>query len=290
MLRHPHRRRHARHDLPDELARGVPVRAGALGLAGDLRRGRRASSRRSARSRTSARSSSTSIVMEPGDADLGDALSLDAAARARPRPRRVRVGGALPGGHAGGHLPLHLHVRHDRPAEGLPALTRELPRDHGRRGRADAARRGRLVVPLPPARARVRDPDPVRDLRARRDARLLVARPEDDHRGHHPGEPELLPVGAADVREDLHARDLADRGQGGPPQGGRGGREGAHDARGGRGGARAELAAGVRPGRGEALQERARPVRHEHPRVRDRAPRRSRSEILEFFYACRRAR
>ena len=37
----------------------VPVRARALGLAGDLRRGRRASSRRSARSRASARSSGT---------------------------------------------------------------------------------------------------------------------------------------------------------------------------------------------------------------------------------------
>ena len=32
------------------------------------------------------------IVMDAEGADLGDALSLDAAARARPRPRRVRVG------------------------------------------------------------------------------------------------------------------------------------------------------------------------------------------------------
>ncbi len=73
------------------------------------------------------------IVMDPGGAELDDALSLDAAARARPRPRRGRVAGALRGRHAGRHLPLHLHVRHHRPAEGLPALARQLPRDHGRR-------------------------------------------------------------------------------------------------------------------------------------------------------------
>ena len=52
-------------------------------------------------------------------------------------------------------------------------------------------------------------------------------------------------------------------------QGGRGGREGAHDARGRRGGA-GGAPAGLRPGRGEALQERARAVRREHARVRDR--------------------
>ena len=52
-------------------------------------------------------------------------------------------------------------------------------------------------------------------------------------------------------------------------EGGRGRREGAHDARGRRGGARA-APAGLRPGRGEAVQERARAVRPEHPRVRDR--------------------
>ena len=42
VLRHPHRRRHAGHDLPDQLAGGVPVRAGALRLARGVRRGRRA--------------------------------------------------------------------------------------------------------------------------------------------------------------------------------------------------------------------------------------------------------
>ena len=46
-------------------------------------------------------------------------------------------------------------------------------------------------------------------------------------------------------------------------------REGAHDARGRRGGA-GGAPAGLRPGRGEALQERARAVRRQHARVRDR--------------------
>ena len=59
-------------------------------------------------------------------------------ARARPRPRRVGVGGALRGRHARRHVPLHLHVGHHRPAQGLPAHARQLPRDHrrGRRSRA----------------------------------------------------------------------------------------------------------------------------------------------------------
>ena len=129
-----------------------------------------------------------------------------APARARPRTRRVRVEAALRGGHARGHLPLHLHLGHHRPAQGLPALARELPRDHRRGGRGQRARGRRLLLPVPPARPRVRDPDPVRDVRAGRDDRLLVARPEDDHRRHRAGEPDLLPVGAAHVREDLHAR------------------------------------------------------------------------------------
>ena len=68
------------------------------------------------------------------------------------------------------------------------AHPRQLPRDH-RRGRgAGRARRGRLAVPLPAARPRVRDPDPVRGLRPRRDARLLVAGPEEDHPRHRAGE------------------------------------------------------------------------------------------------------
>ena len=137
LLRHPHRRRHARHDLPDELARGVPVRARALRLARDLRRGRRAA-REGPRGRGQLPgAASTSSSWTRRTRTWATRISLDAAARARPRPRRVRVGGALPGRHARGHLPLHLHVGHHRAAQGLPALARELPRDHRRGGRPE---------------------------------------------------------------------------------------------------------------------------------------------------------
>ena len=60
----------ARHDLPDELARGVPVRARPLRLARDLRRGRRSSSPRSARSQDQCPELEHVIVMDPGDAEL----------------------------------------------------------------------------------------------------------------------------------------------------------------------------------------------------------------------------
>ena len=58
-LRDPRRGRHGRADLPDQLARGVPVRARPLRVQGGDPRGRRTSSTRSARSATSCRSSST---------------------------------------------------------------------------------------------------------------------------------------------------------------------------------------------------------------------------------------
>ena len=53
------RRRDRGADLPDQLARGVPVRARELRRQGGDRRGRRAARRRSARCATAARSSST---------------------------------------------------------------------------------------------------------------------------------------------------------------------------------------------------------------------------------------
>ena len=161
------------------------------------------------------------IVIDPSGADLGDdAISLEAL-RERGRGRdAVRVDRPLRGGHARGLLPLHLHLRHDRPAEGLPAHPCQLPRDHGRGGGRDGARGRRLLLPLPTARARVRGADPVRLVRAGRDGRLLVAGPEDDHRRHRAGRPELLPLGPAHVREDLHARHERRRGQGPAAPGG----------------------------------------------------------------------
>ena len=76
---------------------------------------------------------------------------------------------------------------------------------------------GRPHLPLPPPRPLLRAADPVRQLRPRHDDRLLGARPAQDHAQPGRAEPDLLPLGAADLREDLHDRDQRD-GQRGRPQ------------------------------------------------------------------------
>ena len=68
-------------------------------------------------------------------------------------------------------------------------------------------RRGRL--PLPAARARLRAADPAAVGRPRLDDRLLRRRPEADHPRAQRGPPDLPAVGAADLREALHARHRA---------------------------------------------------------------------------------
>ena len=138
---------------------------------------------------------------------------------ARRRPRRLRVGGALAVGHPGGHLHLHLHVGHDRAAEGLRDQPRQLPGDarHGQRDQRD--RGGRPHLPLPPPRPLLRPADPARQLRPRRDDRLLGARPAEDHAQPGRTETDLLPLGAAHLREDLHDRDQRDGERGRPQKG-----------------------------------------------------------------------
>ena len=229
LLRDPDRRRRAGHDLPDELGRGVPVRPGPLGLARGVRGGRR------------------SAGQDPrGPRPLSGAASRDRdgagrhrarrraltrrAAWARRRPRRGAVAPALRGRDPGRRVPVHLHLGHHRSAEGLPALARELPRDHRRGDQGQRAGGRRQRLPLPPASARLRDPDPVHRLRAGRHARLLVEGRQADHPGPHRGQAELLPVGPSHVREDLHAgHERGARPQAARPGGGAG-REGAHGA------------------------------------------------------------
>ena len=65
-------------------------------------------------------------------------------------------------------------------------------------------RGGGAHLPLPAPRPLLRAADPVRQLRPRRDARLLGARPAEDRPQPGRGPADLLPVGAADLREDLH--------------------------------------------------------------------------------------
>ena len=81
-------------------------------------------------------------------------------ARARPRAVRRRARSAPRGRATRGSVHVHLHLRHDRPAEGLRAHARQLPRDHrhDRRGRRDQRRRGHL--PVSAARALLRAADP----------------------------------------------------------------------------------------------------------------------------------
>ena len=124
-----------------------------------------------------------------------------------------------------------------------------------------------LFLPLAHAFAKL---DPVRGDRPGRLPRLLGEGPDQDHPQPHGGQADLLPVGAADVREDLHAGHDATR---------RTPRSSSRRCswalkvrlrRAQRRGGLRRGARGLRPGRRGALQERARAVRRQHPPVRDR--------------------
>ena len=130
----------------------------------------------------------------------------------RPRRPRARLRGRAPeraargrGADRGGRpLHLHLHVRHDRAAEGLHDLAPQLLRDgRGRRRPAELHRARRHDAPLPPARAQLRPADaPLRRLRRLRDR--VPARPAPGRRGAPGGEADRLPERAARLREDPH--------------------------------------------------------------------------------------
>ncbi len=129
----------------------------------------------------------------------------DAMARpgARAPPRRT---------HARGPLHLHLHLRHHGPPKGcvlshgnycaVVDMVRELGQIHDGRGR----------LPVPATRPRVRAADPAGGDRPRHDDRLLRGRRQADRRRAAGGQTDLPALGAADLREDLHARPRRDRG------------------------------------------------------------------------------
>ncbi len=133
-----------------------------------------------------------------------------ASAGARAPPEELE--GAPRGRAPGGPVHVHLHLRHDRAAQGLRAHPRQLPRDHrhDQRGRRDPGGRGHL--PLPAARPLLRPAHPARRVRPRRHARLLRRRHQADRPRAAGGQADLPAVGAARVREDLHARPRRDRG------------------------------------------------------------------------------
>ena len=141
--------------------------------------------------------------------DRGDRRRRDRprpAPRSRRRTRSQRMGGALPSRHPRRHLHLHLHVRDDRAPEGLRDQPRQLPGDARHDPGGLGRRAGGDHLPVPAARPLVRAAAPARQLRHRRLDRLLGARPAEDHPQPQRGPAPLLPVGAADLREDLRRR------------------------------------------------------------------------------------
>jgi long-chain acyl-CoA synthetase len=69
------------------------------------------------------------VVMEP-NGDIGDAIAMDDLCARGSRRHGLRLRGAARRRRRRRHVPLHLHLRHHRPAEGLPAHARQLPARH----------------------------------------------------------------------------------------------------------------------------------------------------------------
>ena len=156
----------------------------------------------------------------------------------------------------------------------------ECRRDHRRRGR----------LPVPTARSLVRAAGPARRLRPRWHARLLRRRHQADRARADGGQTDIPAVGAARVREDLHARARRDRGQaarGAPacPGGDQARCEGARHDQPRRTGARRAAEALRRSRRASCSSSSARSSAGTCA-TRPAARRRSRKEILEFFWAC----
>ena len=170
----------------------------------DRLRGRRAAreDRRGPRA-PAARCAASSSSMPPA---TGRRRHARRAARARPRARRRRARGAPSARQARRTPHVHLHVGHDRPAEGLRAHARQLPRDprHGQRARAAQRRRRLIYLYLPLAHSFAL----LIQLGAF-DLGAPLAYFGGDTKQIVPElmevKPTYLPVGAAHLREDLHA-------------------------------------------------------------------------------------
>ena len=138
--------------LPDELARGVPLRARPLGGHRGDRRGRGAAREDPQDPRRPAAPRARGL---DGEAGRRRRDQLRRAARKGPlRVRRGlqephRIGGGL------GRRHLHLHLRHDRPSEGLHHRPPELAR-HARHGRGAERARWSRRSPISSCRSRTR--------------------------------------------------------------------------------------------------------------------------------------
>ena len=256
--------------------------------ARDRLRGRRAGGEDRRGPRRACRSLETLSSSTPR-ATSADAISLD--------DLRERGRGATPPSSSDAPPPVsarrpvhvHLHVGHDRPAEGLRPLARQLPRDarHVREHRRARGRRGHRL-PVPPARPRLRAADPAAVVRRRRDDRLLRRRPEgrscpSSSRSSRPTSRRSRGSSRRSTRSPRHNAQMPDEQfQGAWSSSASKVRDAEHAGQ----AVPAELQAAVRAARRAAV--------HEGPRDRSAAtcarpspaPRRSRTEILEFFYAC----
>ena len=155
----------------------------------------------------------------------------------------------------------HLHVGDDRPAQGLRADPRQLSLGHAHVRGDQRHRVGRGRLPLPAAGALLRTADPAPGRRPGRADRLLERRPAAGRPGPDGDQAGVPPVGAADLREDLHARHVQQRS--GEDQGGDAARaQGPAHARGGAGRA-AAAGGGLREGRRRAVRQRPQPVRRQ---------------------------
>ena len=215
--------------------------------------------------------------VHPDDGGDGRRRDLDERARpARRGPRREPVGAALERGHPGRHLHDHLHVGHNRPAQGLRHLARQLPLDADDVGHGERAGGRRDRLPLPAARPQLRAADPAAERRPRRQHRLLGARPAEDRAQPLRGQARSLPLGAAHLREDLHRGDRRRHGceEGDHELGDRRRQEGPCEGAPGQG-PRLPARAPAQAGRQARAQQDSRSLRRKHPRSASRARPRS---------------
>ena len=126
-------------DLPDQLAGGVPLRPEPLRVDGRLREDAEQLAKIRAVEGDLPELEHV-IVLEPGTPTWATRSRSTTCASAAAGATRRSSTAAHRRRHPGRHLPLHLHVRHDRPAQGLPALARQLPRDHRRVARQARSR------------------------------------------------------------------------------------------------------------------------------------------------------
>ena len=177
----------------------------------------------------------------------------------------------------GRHLHDHLHVGHDRPAQGLRHLARQLPLDADDVGHRERAGGGRDGLPLPSTRPQLRAADPAAQRRPRRQHRLLGARPAEDRpqplRGQARG---ASPRSRASSRRSTRPRpaDATGREEGDLELGDRGRQEGPREgAR--RRGPRLPARAPVQAGRQARASARSAPSSAATSASASRAPRRS---------------